>query len=412
MYSLYIGCKPVLNKEKVIEFYEVLCSQNERNEGFVFDTLLTEALCKIGTKEVLGSRKAFVKVDEEMLKSGAVFDIPNSFFIIGIPAAEEISQEIKSKTALLKERGYALALYDFTPNELYMQRYESILEEFSFVKISISDEFGDEGKKVLKHLKEKGISLIADEVKTMERYRVYEDMHCDLFEGYYFLNAAFFENEEHAASKEEVLRLYGALMRDSEFDAIEQEFKNCASMTLLLLKYINSGAFHFKNRISSVRHILTLVGREPLSKWLLMIMYSAPYSTNKRLSSLMHTVKCRAELMENILKKIVPDVDNVILNQGYFVSVLSLADVLFGEDTKTILDDLNIYDAVRIALLDGHGVLGRVYALIKDIEEFRVEGIAEFESRYELEFGTISQILIDSMSAVAAFEKAVDLMDR
>lgn len=408
MYNLYIGHKPILDKEKSIEFYDILFDQKEQSDSFVSDALIIEALRRIDASGALETRRAFVKVDTGMF-GGSVFDIPRSPYILNIPASEKTENKFVHVIADLKERGYTLSLYDFDLKNSSMQRYDGILKYISFIKIRLGDAFtaDDESREVIKALKDKGIIIIADDVMNEERYGIYESMGCDLFAGYYFLNAAFFKNEEPVASKREILRLHSALIQESDFDVIAQEFKKSAAVSLLLLKYINSGAFHFKNRISSIRHILTLVGREPLEKWLMLVMYSAPHGTVQRFSSLMYTVKSRSELMERILKKIIPDIDKTILNQGYFVSVLSLADVLFGEDLEVILQELNVYDVVRDALIHFGGVSGEVYALIKDIEEFRSERIAEFESRYGLELGSISEIVIDSMREVAAFERAV-----
>lgn len=413
MHSLYIGRKPILDKENNIGYYKLLYARQEESEGFVFDTLLVETLQRSAEKGAFGGRKAFLELSADMLGGREIFELSKEHFVLTVAALDEIEEWYLRKIAKLKEEGYAIALDGFVPRELYMQRYEELLKSVSFVKICVDDEFvvDDESRGIVGSLLDRGITCIASDVNDTEKFSLCENLGCELFEGYYFLNASFFKDVEPAASKSEILRLYSMLSQESPLDDIAQEFNKSASISFLLLKYINSGAFHFKNRISSIRHILTLVGREPLLKWLMMVMYSSQEGASHNMSSLMSTVKCRTELMESVLRSVVTDIDKTILNQGYFVSVLSLADVLFGEDMQTMLEELNVYDVVRSALLHKQGVLGEVYALITDIEKFDTERIAEFENRYELEEGAVSEIFIEAMCETAAFEKALSLAE-
>ncbi len=175
----------------------------------------------------------------------------------------------------------------------------------------------------------------------------------------------------------------------------------------MLLKYINSGAFHFKNRISSIHHILTLVGREPLVKWLMLVIYSIPKSSNNKITPLMLMIKNRTELMERILRAVAPDAGKSMLNQAYFVGVLSLIDVVFEESLEKILDEMNVYEVVRDALLNDGDILGDIFALVRKIEAFEPKSIVEFEQKHSLESGAIAKIVIDSMREVSAFKSAI-----
>jgi c-di-GMP-related signal transduction protein len=66
-----------------------------------------------------------------------------------------------------------------------------------------------------------------------------------------------------------------------------------------------------------------------------------------------------------------------------------------------------VYDVVRNALLSESGILGEIYKLVKDIEEFNQEAMFEFEKKYSLDSGTIGRVIIESMKEVALFEIAL-----
>jgi len=232
-------------------------------------------------------------------------------------------------------------------------------------------------------------------------------MGCDLFQGYFFAKPKIFENKKYDPTQAHILKLYTLLMEDTNIDEITAEFEKNHAITVQLLQYINSCAFHFRNRISSIHHILTLVGRTPLAQWLMLMIYSKSVSKSNEVSPLMLMIKHRTELMEYILKKIHPEARSNTLGQAYFVGVLSLIDTVFSEKLETILEDMHVDDIVKGALLNDEGTLGDIYALIRDTETFHTRGIAKFVKKYNIQKDTIDELSLKSMQEVTAFEKAV-----
>jgi len=147
------------------------------------------------------------------------------------------------------------------------------------------------------------------------------------------------------------------------------------------------------------------MGRMPLAKWLMLMIYSKSVSKENERSPLMLLVKNRTELMENILKTLQPNVKSNMLGEAYFVGVLSLIDTIFSEKLETILEDMNVSQEVKDALLKDAGILGEIYALIRDIEAFDTHAISRFEETYYLEAGVLKKLILDSIESVNKFEK-------
>jgi len=412
MKNLYVGRQPILDIDGVLDSYEVLYSQKEQANGdgsFIFATILSDILNKIGTNIVLGRHKAFVQVDEEFLFSEKILTISNEFFILCLANEIEISEEVLKRLQELKAKEYTLALDNVALDVQSIQKYEKVLNEFSFIKINIHDGFvvSEDNKSIVSEIKEKDITIVGTSIVDKWKFELAKSLGCELFQGYFFSKAKVYQKEEYNPSRLNILKLYSLLVENASLDAITEEFKKNNSTAILLLQYINSGAFHFKNKISSMHHILTLVGRDPLAKWLMLIIYSMSKLPNPKVSPLMLMVKNRTELMESIVKSVVPDASKSTLDQAYFVGVLSLIDILFGEKLETVLDEMNVYDIVRKALLEDSYILGETYALVRDIEDFKPQAIADFEKKYTLEDGTITEIVIKCMQEVTTFEKAV-----
>lgn len=416
MQNLYFAHQPILNQEAKVNFYEVLYAPQKSEEvesDFIFESALVEALGKIGTQSVLGKRRAFIKVDKNLLLGNKIYTLSHEFFIFALVAEIELKEDVIKRVRDLNEKGYILAIDDFAPNATSMSKYSKIIDEVSFVKIDFERTVlvSEDSKKMVARVKERGASVVATNVSDKLRYEFAKTLGCFFFQGYYFSKAKMFEEDQCKPSRLNILKLYSLLANNADFDVIVGEFKKNSSISVLLLKYINSGAFHFKNRISSIHHILTLVGREPLSKWLMMIIYSMANIPNPKTSPLMLMVKNRTVLMERILKEAVPDASKSMLDQAYFVGVLSLIDVLFEDKMEKILQEMNVYDVVQNALLKDSGILGETYALVRDIEQFNPKAIAEFEKRHSLKSGVMGKIVIECMKEIAVFEVALSSIE-
>jgi len=198
--------------------------------------------------------------------------------------------------------------------------------------------------------------------------------------------------------------LYNLLMEDTNIDEITAEFEKNPEITVQLLQFINSGTFHFRKKISSIHHVLTLVGRIPLSQWLMLMIYSKSVSHSQSHSPLMLMVRNRTTLMQSILKKVDFNVQSNMLGEAYFVGLLSLVDVALNAELKVILKHINISREVRDALLRNKGLLGEIFVLVKAIESFDTKIIEEFEKKYNLSSDVLVQITIDAMQDVEAFE--------
>ena len=413
MGHVYLGRQPILDKDCSLVSYEVLYRQGHEQHAagsnrYVSSAVISSVLNKFGTDEILGNRKAFVKVDEKFLMNDLIFTIPHEFFIFSIVHVE-LNEKIIERFEQLKERGYELAVNDIAPNEESLQQYVNVLETLSYVKIDFDKEFteGATVKNTIKALKNNDIKVVATKIETQEEFALAKELGCELFQGYFFAEPKIFESSTYDTSQANILKLYTLLMEDTNIDEITAEFEKNLEITLQLLRYINSGAFHFRTKIASIHHILTLVGRIPLAQWLMLMIYSKSVSHDKKVSPLMLMIKNRTELMEYVLKKIKPEVRSNTLGQAYFVGVLSLIDSVFGEKIEVILDDMNVDEVVKDALLQHKGKLGDIYLLVKDMERFNTYGIERFVKKYNLDNVMLERLSLKSMEAVNIFENAM-----
>lgn len=414
MKNIYLGRQPILDIDESLNYYEVLYShedkadsyaQNDYRSAMVISTILN----KFGTCEILGGRRAFVKIGEKFLLSDIIFTIPNEFFIFSVLDEVPMSERIIERLQQLKTRGFVLAIDELFLDEAALLKYKDAWSELSFVKINLHADFinHEDTKKIIKEIKSKGVKVVGTKIEDEKKHETAKDLGCEFFQGYFFSKPKIFENEKYDPSQANILRLYTLLMEDTNIDEIAAEFEKNHALTIQLLRYINSGIFHFKNKISSIHHVLVLVGRTPLAQWLMFMIYAKAVSKNNEISPLMLMVKNRTGLMESIFKKVKPEARSNMLGQAYFVGVLSLIDTIFGRKMETILDEMNVDDTVRDALLYDKGLLGEIYALVRDIEQFNTKKVSAFEKKYQLPEASFRDLMLESMREVTIFENSI-----
>ncbi|SFV66501.1 Predicted signal transduction protein [hydrothermal vent metagenome] len=405
MQSISIGRQPIIDAHSELCSYEVLYKGSSATlNRFSSASIINNVLNKFGTHKLLGDRRAFVKIDEKFLLHDIIFSIPGEFFIFSILDSVPMSERVLERIEQLYKKGYLLSIDNFRINADTMYNYDVILDKFAFVKVNIKESSDIHLREMIQIIKAQGITVVADDVYDSSAYEEAKALGCDWFQGYFFAKPKILKNAQYEPSQVAVLRLYNLLMQDVNIDEITKEFELNNEITIQLLQFVNSGSFSFRHPISSIHHVLTLVGRIPLGQWLMLMIYSKAVTKEKK-SPLMLMIKQRTDLMESILQILQPKVGSNMLGEAYFVGVLSLIDTVFSTDMEVLLSQMYISKEVHEAIMADKGILGEIFKLVRDIEKFDYDAVYAFEKKNALEIGIIEKTVFKSMHAVNNFEK-------
>ena len=403
MEHVRIGRQPILDKNGEIVSYALMYRENA-DHNYSSASLISNVLNKFGTSSLLGDKRAFVSVDEKFLLHDLILAIPAEFFIFSLASNLDITPRVLERVDLLHSKGYLLSVEHMGLSEASLELYEPIISKLSFAKIDIRQDISSDVSEIIAGFQREGITVVGDNIYDSMQLQKAKELGCDWFEGYYFAELKIVENAKYEGSYMEVLKLYRLLMDDVNIDEITKEFEKNHAITVQLLQFINSGAFHFKKRISSIHHVLVLVGRIPLAQWLMLMIYSKNLSSGGTKSPLMLMVKNRTELMEKILKLLHPDARSNTLGEAYFVGLLSLIDRVFCMPLEEVLKHISISVEVERALLKKEGLFGELLHLIEELEAFHPESATAFEKKHALQRGVLNEMLLQSMQSVQAFE--------
>jgi len=135
-----------------------------------------------------------------------------------------------------------------------------------------------------------------------------------------------------------------------------------------LLRLVNSRAAGPERRIESVAEALAKLGRKQLRRWLQILMFAAPGSKVELNSPLLQLATTRGKLLELMSLQARPG-DVVGAERAFTAGIMSLADALFSMPLADILENVELADDVRAALLERAGDLGAMLDLVERLEK-------------------------------------------
>ncbi len=203
------------------------------------------------------------------------------------------------------------------------------------------------------------------------------------------------------------MQLWNMLQCEVEIDELVRAFELNHMVSLKLIRFINSAIFSLRNPVSSIRHVLTLMGREPLSRWIMLLMFSESQESDQNNIPLLLMVVNRTELMTKLLNLIVPHPTKAQSAAAYFVGMLSLIHLLFHIPHRDVLKRLNVAPDIERALFEGDGFYGELLTMVRSIEMLDSEGIEKFLAKHSLDSSVLEPLIAEAMEKVNQFDEAM-----
>jgi EAL and modified HD-GYP domain-containing signal transduction protein len=382
--NIFLGRQPILDREQSIVGYELLFRSadtlhaNIGDQANVDSFVISNVLSNFGIQEVLGKHKGFINVTGALLMSDLLEILPREQTVIEILETVELSDALLHRCRELKEQGFTLALDD----NLYHPDYEPLYEIVDIIKIDVLQVPADSLKQMVDLLSNRGLTLLAEKVETIEQYHFCLDLGFDLFQGYYFARPAVLNKRKVDVSGVALLKLLELICRDAEITEIEEAFKHNPNLTYNLLRLVNSVVIGMKEKIRTLRHALVVLGMQQLKRWIQLALFASD-KTGAVGNPLLESAATRGRLMEILVKEWGPGPQDQDYSESAFMTgVLSLVDVLLGTPMEKILAQLNLAEEVRLALLERKGALGSLLLLTEKLENLDFAEVSQLLNQY------------------------------
>lgn len=406
--SLYIARQPILDMNENTFAYELLYrdssqSSNIKNDRHATVTVLSNVLNKFGVKNLLAKYKAFIKADKKFLMHDVIFCIPKEHFIFSIGANIELSEQVEQRIIKLHKMGYTLAINDVLLSVDIINKFSSILKYISYFKVDINTLAS-----TVEKLKEYPVEIIFTKVETHDMFEKAKSLNGNFVQGYFFSKPKVLEQEKFDPNSLKAINLCNFIMSNASINDIVSEFENNHAISLQLLKFVNSGSFHFRKKISSIRQILTLMGRTPLTEWLMLMVYStnSTEEESEAETPLLQLLQNRTNLMVAVSKQIKDSNIQDLSSKVYFLGVISLLDSLFNVKMEIILDELSVDNEIKDALSSEESILGEIYMFAKNLETFNVKDVESFCDKHNIETEELEKLTFDIIRSATEFENS------
>jgi EAL and modified HD-GYP domain-containing signal transduction protein len=356
MNDALLSRQPILDRQQALVGYEL-------SLGSSAGELVCAAYAELGVRSALGSNRAFLCVNTDFLHNDAIELLPADGVVIELSLDGAPSEATLTRCRSLRERGYSLALTDYRGLD---ERSRPLLSILDIIKIDIGHCDEPTLSSLAGALLRLPLKLLAQGVDTPAQMTRCLAIGFQLFQGNHFAKSEIISGRRLSATQAGLIRLINLSARDAETNVLEEAFKREPALTVNLLRIVNSvgiGGNRFGQKISSLRHAITLLGRRQLQRWLQLLLVSpANGSANLGNSPLLQVAALRGSMMEMLVKKAG---DPALADLAFITGIMSMMPAALGMPMNEILDQITLEPEVREALSAQTGALGRLLALLE-----------------------------------------------
>ena len=397
--DVYVARQPIFNSNSKSIAYELLFRNNLENKYNGQDgdkatlEVINNTFFTIGLNNVIAGKKAFINLNEKLLKADFITALPPQYVVIEILETVQPTTEIIKRCKELKSNGYILALDDF----IFYPKFKDLLDIVDIIKVDFTKTIGEDRKNIFKLIKNRNIKFLAEKIETKQEYLEAIEYGYTYFQGYFFCKPEILTHKDIPPNKMIYLRLIQEL-NNKEFhvDKLEQLILKDASITYKLLKMINSSAFSIKNQVTSMRLALTMLGERKIMKWLYILVLRG-IGVDHDIELITLSLE-RAKFCEKIA---VISNNKHLAFDAFITGILSTMDTILSLPLEEILDELLIDENIKIALTKESNTLGIIYMLVKNYEKENWNMVSILSRELHINEGDIGDAYFNVLSWIS-----------
>jgi EAL and modified HD-GYP domain-containing signal transduction protein len=346
----------------------------------------------MGAQSILGGRRGFINFPRELLVSRLWRLLPKTSVVIEVLESVELDDEVLEACREMHEAGYRMALDDYYVRE----RDEELLQIADYVKIDLQATTPRKCRELAQDFTRRRLRIIAEKVETRKEFEFARSLGIHLFQGYFFTRPVIVSGRDVPGIKLNYLRLLQELQSsDLQMDRVEKLIRHELSLAHKLLRYVNSAAFGFRAPIQTVWQAIVAIGEFQMRRWLLLTVL--PNLAQDRPNELVSASLARARFCERL-----PAVTgNPSRSQDLFMmGLFSLLDSILNRPLETLVQELNLPEASRLALLGKapESYSGQVYSLVCACETADWEAVKKWSAALNVREEVVSAVYAEALA--------------
>lgn len=365
----YLARQPMLDRNQALFGYELLFRNTPANSAEIDTDLAATAgvlahAAQLGLPRAVGDATAFLNVDTEVLMSDIFAFLPRERTVLELVGSVEATEPVQWRLAELSGHGFKFA----AEASAHGSRLGRLLPLLDYVKVNLRAMPVVTMLSLVPRLRGTGKRLIAEKVESQTEYKTCLDLGFDYFQGFYFARPSVIAGRKLSPSQLAVLDLMTLVGSDADNIEIERAIKRDVTLSINLLRIVNTPAAGLRQRIDSLGQALIIVGRRQLQRWLQIMLYAEPGNHGHAQTPLLMLASTRARLMELLAGRLRPGQRHVA-DMAFTVGIMSLMDTLFCVPMADLVEQIPVSDEVSGALLKRSGFFGELLRLAESFEQ-------------------------------------------
>jgi len=372
--NYFLARQPLLDRNQALFGYELLFRTTSANHA-EFDSGLSATAgvlahaAQLGLPRAVGDALAFLNVDTEVLMSDIFAFMPRERTVLELDGSVEASEPVLWRLAELAGHGFRFA----AEASVHGNRLGRLLPLLDFVKVDLRAMPVVTMLGLVPRLRGTGKRLVAEKVESQAEYKTCLDLGFDFFQGFYFARPSVIAGRKLSPSQHAVVELMNLVMSDVDNADIERAIKRDVTLSVNLLRIVNTPAAGLRQRIDSLSQALIVLGRRQLQRWLQIMLYAEPGTQGHGHTPLLMLASTRARLMELLAQRLRPGQRHVA-DIAFTVGIMSLMDTLFCVPMADLVEQIQVSDEVSSALLRRDGFFGELLRLAESFEQMEEGG--------------------------------------
>jgi EAL and modified HD-GYP domain-containing signal transduction protein len=395
--DIFLARQPIFDSDKHVVAYEILYRSGEHQNAFdgkldgdvASATVVMDLLVDFGISNITNGKMAFINFTKNLLIQKVPELFKNDQLTVEILENIAVDQSLIDCCRELKDKGYIIALDDFTGDS----QYDALLPYIDLIKVDFLILKSQGRKYVAQKYKPYGIKLLAEKVEDNIDFEEAIAYGYDFFQGFFFEKPIIVKEKTLNVTTFRAMEiLKAASAGDMEFEHVSQLVEQDVSITYKLLRLVNSPAFYSNNKITSVRQALTLLGINEIKKWITLIMLreisaDKPDEIVKK-SLIRATFAERAASLFGITGRD---------EEAFILGLLSLIDTLMDKALFDILEELPLGDDLKSALLGPTNPFHELLRVLRYYEAGNWDGIIRLSGKYNIPYETLNELYFSSI---------------
>jgi len=360
----------------------------------LYDETLLGNLLRMDIARLLGQRLAFVPIAPASLNHSLIDGWPaaGTVWLLNIVAQPQIDDALLAQVDELKSRGFSFAVH---ADEVVRPESHALLQLADYVLMDVGSEdipaITSQIAAVSKVAANK--RFVATGVQTLEAFHMCHKLQFALFMGPFITRRETLDSPAMGPSRAKVLDLMNRVRTGAEQPELAAQFRHDPTLSVRLLRYVNSPGMGLMNKIGGIEQALMVMGQDKLYRWLTLILFTGGQAQELD-QAVLENALVRGRVAEQLAgRALFAKARDEIFVAGLF----SLLDVVMRMPMEQVLKQISLPAEITEAIVSQRGPYAPYLALAIACEQDDQSSIEALAKQIGRDVADINGVHMDAL---------------